>query len=74
MFSERGLTIKHIVLVMNYVFFAFQDNLELLLDRVNDLIEFRISAILQEISTVPLCSLPEGDPLTCEQFLNMTKV
>ncbi|XP_070603204.1 dynein axonemal heavy chain 5 isoform X1 [Erythrolamprus reginae] len=53
--------------------FSKLDNLELLLDRVNDLIEFRINAVLQEISTVPLCSLPEDDPLTCEQFLNMTK-
>ncbi|CAI5780204.1 dynein heavy chain 5, axonemal [Podarcis lilfordi] len=48
-------------------------DLELLLDRVNDLIEFRINAVLQEMSTVPLCNLPEDDPLTCEQFLHMTK-
>ncbi|XP_048363840.1 dynein axonemal heavy chain 5 [Sphaerodactylus townsendi] len=48
-------------------------DLELLLDRVNDLIEFRINAVLQEMSSVPLCSLPEEDPLTCEEFLNVTK-
>ncbi|XP_062835458.1 dynein axonemal heavy chain 5 isoform X2 [Anolis carolinensis] len=48
-------------------------DLELLLDRINDLIEFRINAVLQEMSTVPLSNLPEDDPLTCEQFLHMTK-
>ncbi|XP_066479011.1 dynein axonemal heavy chain 5 [Tiliqua scincoides] len=48
-------------------------DLELLLDQINDLIEFRINAVLQEMSTVPLCSLPKDDPLTCEEFLHMTK-
>ncbi|XP_044298752.1 dynein axonemal heavy chain 5 [Varanus komodoensis] len=48
-------------------------DLELLLNRVNDLIEFRINAVLQEVSSLPLCDLPEDDPLTCEQFLHMTK-
>uniref|UniRef100_A0A8D0GPG5 Dynein axonemal heavy chain 5 n=1 Tax=Sphenodon punctatus TaxID=8508 RepID=A0A8D0GPG5_SPHPU len=47
--------------------------LELLLDRVNDLLEFRIDAVLQEMSSVPLCRLPEDEPLTCEEFLQMTK-
>ncbi|KAM4687754.1 dynein axonemal heavy chain 5 [Discoglossus pictus] len=47
--------------------------LELLLDRVNDLVEFRIDAVLQEMSTTLLCKLPEGEPYTCEQFLQMTK-
>uniref|UniRef100_A0A803XX58 Dynein axonemal heavy chain 5 n=1 Tax=Meleagris gallopavo TaxID=9103 RepID=A0A803XX58_MELGA len=37
--------------------------LELLLDRVNDLIEFRIDAVLQEMSSVLLCKLPEDEPL-----------
>ncbi|XP_007952391.1 dynein axonemal heavy chain 5 [Orycteropus afer afer] len=47
--------------------------LELLLDRVNDLIEFRIDAILEEMSRTPLCQLPQEDPLTCDEFLQMTK-
>uniref|UniRef100_A0A8V0X370 Dynein axonemal heavy chain 5 n=1 Tax=Gallus gallus TaxID=9031 RepID=A0A8V0X370_CHICK len=47
--------------------------LELLLDRVNDLIEFRIDAVLQEMSSVPLCILPEDEPLSCEEFLQKTK-
>ncbi|XP_063137599.1 dynein axonemal heavy chain 5 isoform X2 [Rattus norvegicus] len=48
-------------------------DLELLLDRINDLIEFRIHAILEEMSSVALCQLPQDDPLTCEEFLQMTK-
>ncbi|XP_019376784.1 PREDICTED: dynein heavy chain 5, axonemal [Gavialis gangeticus] len=47
--------------------------LELLLDRVNDVVEFRIDVVLQEMSSVLLCKLPEDDPLTCEEFLQMTK-
>nr|XP_009683066.1 PREDICTED: dynein heavy chain 5, axonemal [Struthio camelus australis] len=47
--------------------------LELLLDRVNDLIEFRIDAVLQEMSSVPLCELPEDEPFSCEEFLQKTE-
>ncbi|KAG8442619.1 hypothetical protein GDO86_011415 [Hymenochirus boettgeri] len=47
--------------------------LNLLLDRVNDLVEFRIDAVLQDMSTTPLCKLPEDKPLTCEEFTQMTK-
>ncbi|XP_010139316.1 PREDICTED: dynein heavy chain 5, axonemal-like, partial [Buceros rhinoceros silvestris] len=47
--------------------------LELLLDRVNDLVEFRIDAVLREMNRVPLCKLPEDEPLSCEEFLQKTK-
>nr|XP_033785734.1 dynein heavy chain 5, axonemal isoform X1 [Geotrypetes seraphini] len=47
--------------------------LELLLDRVNDLVEFRIDAVLHEMTTIPLCKLPEEEPYTCEEFLQTTK-
>ncbi|XP_078222058.1 dynein axonemal heavy chain 5 isoform X3 [Callithrix jacchus] len=53
--------------------FAKIKDLELLLDRVNDLIEFRIDAILGEMGSTPLCQLPQEGPLTCEEFLQMTK-
>nr|XP_032816356.1 dynein heavy chain 5, axonemal isoform X1 [Petromyzon marinus] len=43
--------------------------LELLLDRANDLIEFRIEAVLREMSATPLCSLPTGEPWSCDEFL-----
>ena len=54
--------------------FFSKGNLELLLDSVNDLVEFRIDAILEEMSSTPLCQLPGEEPLTCEEFLQMTKV
>uniref|UniRef100_A0A4W3HHM2 Dynein, axonemal, heavy chain 5 n=1 Tax=Callorhinchus milii TaxID=7868 RepID=A0A4W3HHM2_CALMI len=49
------------------------DELELLIDRVNDLIEFRIDAVLQDMSSTQLCKLPEGESIMCEEFLQMTK-
>ncbi|XP_061572400.1 dynein axonemal heavy chain 5 [Cololabis saira] len=48
-------------------------NLELLIDRVNDLVEFRIDAVLQEMSTSTLCVLPEDEPVTCEEFIQTTR-
>ncbi|XP_049585235.1 dynein axonemal heavy chain 5 [Syngnathus scovelli] len=49
------------------------ENLELLMNRVNDLAEFRIDAVLQEMSTCTLCILPEDEPVTCEDFVKTTK-
>ncbi|XP_078395203.1 dynein axonemal heavy chain 5 [Cetorhinus maximus] len=49
------------------------DELELWLNRVNDLIEFRIDAVLQDMSTTQLCKLPEEEPITCEEFVQVTK-
>ncbi|KFQ30560.1 Dynein heavy chain 5, axonemal, partial [Mesitornis unicolor] len=57
---------------INTVFYKLA-GLKLLLDRVNDLVEFHIDAVLQEMSRVPLCKLPEDEPLSCEEFLQMTK-
>ncbi|XP_051812950.1 dynein axonemal heavy chain 5 [Acanthochromis polyacanthus] len=48
-------------------------NLELLMDRVNDLVEFRIDAVLQEMSVSTLCVLPEDEPVTCEAFVQTTR-
>lgn len=59
---------------LTHFFFPPKEDLELLLDRVNDWIEFRIDAILEEMSHMPLCRLPQEEPLTCEEFLQMTKV
>ncbi|KAM9386572.1 dynein axonemal heavy chain 5 [Phaethornis superciliosus] len=47
--------------------------LESLIDRVNDLVEFRIDAVLQEMNRVALCKLPEDEPMSCEEFLQKTK-
>ncbi|XP_046898543.1 dynein axonemal heavy chain 5 isoform X2 [Hypomesus transpacificus] len=48
------------------------EHLELLIDRVNDLVEFRIDAVLQDMSGAVLCVLPD-DPLSCEEFVQTTK-
>ncbi|CAL8248584.1 unnamed protein product [Lota lota] len=48
-------------------------DLELLMDRVNDLVEFRIDAVLQEMSATPLCVLPDDEPFTCEEFVQTTR-
>ncbi|XP_068612434.1 dynein axonemal heavy chain 5 [Brachionichthys hirsutus] len=48
-------------------------DLELLMDRVNDLVEFRIDAVLQEMSTSTLCVLPQDEPITCEEFVQTTR-
>ncbi|KAM6935220.1 dynein axonemal heavy chain 5 isoform 1-T1 [Lycodopsis pacificus] len=48
-------------------------DLELLMDRVNDLVEFRIDAVLQEMSGSTLCVLPEDEPVTCEAFVQTTR-
>ncbi|XP_039662329.1 dynein heavy chain 5, axonemal isoform X3 [Perca fluviatilis] len=43
------------------------------MDRVNDLVEFRIDAVLQEMSGSTLCVLPEDEPVTCEEFVQTTR-
>ncbi|KAM9783262.1 dynein axonemal heavy chain 5-like [Neosynchiropus ocellatus] len=48
-------------------------DLELLMDRVNDLVEVRIESVLQEMSATTLCFLPEDGPVTCEEFVHITR-
>ncbi len=45
-----------------------------MLERVNDLITYRINAILDEIANMPLCDLPEDEAITPEEFLKNTQV
>ncbi|KAI5105653.1 dynein heavy chain 5, axonemal isoform X1, partial [Silurus meridionalis] len=52
---------------------AALEELELLLDRANDLVQFRIEDVLQEMSEAMLCALPEDEPVTCEEFLQTTR-
>ncbi|XP_076010940.1 dynein axonemal heavy chain 5 isoform X2 [Genypterus blacodes] len=47
-------------------------DLELLMDRVNDFVKFRIVDVLEEMSRSTLCALPEDDPVTCEEFVQTT--
>lgn len=71
--KKRTKHSKMLNLSHSLLFFSTED-LELLVDRVSDLIEFRIDAVLEEMSSTPLCQLPQEAPLTCEEFLQMTKV
>ena len=48
--------------------------LELLMDRVHDVTEFRIDAILKEMASTVLCELPEDEPWTVDRFLENTQV
>ena len=48
--------------------------LELLIDRVNDLVEFRIEAVLHEMANMTLCELPEEEPWTVDEFLERTQM
>ena len=58
---------------MDSVYEALKE-LELLIDRANDLVKFRIEAVLQEMSNTPLCELPTDAPWTTEKFLKNTEV
>ena len=60
--------------IKDYISGVFKElaELELLLDRANDLVEFRIDAVLKSMSNIMLCELPEDEPLTVEQFLERT--
>lgn len=49
------------------------EDLELLMVRANELTEFRIDAVLQEMATTTLCQLPQDEPWTVEEFLENTQ-
>ncbi|XP_064611990.1 dynein axonemal heavy chain 5-like isoform X2 [Liolophura sinensis] len=48
--------------------------LELMMDRVHDLMEFRIEAILKEMSKTVLCQIPDEEPWTVDHFLENTQM
>ena len=50
------------------------EELELLVDRVSNILELRIEGVLQNIQTTPLCELPDNDPWTVQQFVSKTQV
>lgn len=50
------------------------EELELLINRANDLVAYRIDAVLEEMSTIPLTELPTHTPKTIEEFLKSTEV
>jgi len=52
---------------------AFQD-FELLVDRVSDIITYRIDAVLSDMSGTTLVDLPADEPWTVDHFIERTQV
>ena len=50
------------------------EELDLLLDRINDLIKYRIEGVLNEMSKTKLVELPTAQPLSITEFVEKTKV
>ena len=46
---------------------------ELLIDRANQLTEFRIDSVFAEMTQVPLVELPEDEPWTVDEFFERTR-
>jgi len=40
---------------------------------VTDIWDCRIEAVLEEMSAIPLCDLPEEEPLSVDEFLEHTQ-
>ena len=50
------------------------EELDLLLDRINDLIKYRIEGVLNEMSKTKLVELPTAQPLSITEFVEKTEV
>ncbi|CAI9729037.1 dynein heavy chain 5, axonemal-like [Octopus vulgaris] len=48
------------------------DELKKIVKRMTDLLECQIDAVLDDISLMPLCELPEDEPITVHEFLEKT--
>ena len=48
--------------------------LELLVERVSNTLEFQINGVLQDIQNTQLCDLPDGEPWTVDEFFKRTQV
>ena len=48
-------------------------SLRLLTKRASDILECRIDGVLAEMAMVSLCNLPEEDPITWTEFLQITE-
>ena len=48
--------------------------LELLVDRVSNMLEFQIEGVLRDIENTVLCELPDSEPWTVDEFVNRTQV
>ena len=48
--------------------------LEVLVNRVNDILEFRVDSVLKHMSETELCEIPDEEPLSVDKFLQITEV
>ena len=65
----------YVILAVYYcVRFVSSADLELLMTRAGDLVEFRIDAVLKDMAKTCLCELPGDEPWTVEHFLDTTQV
>lgn len=75
---EPGLTILNwtSVTLSSYTDDVYREfaAFELLVDRANDIIEYRINAVLQDMSSTVLCELPTSEPWTVDEFIDNTTV
>ena len=49
-------------------------DLEVLVNRVNDILEFRVEALLRDMIRTPLCEIPDDGPVDIPTFLARTEV
>ena len=75
---EPGLTMltwtsMNITTYLETVYEALRE-VELLIDRANDLVKYRIENILLDMTKVTLCELPTESPWSIEDFIKNTEV
>ncbi|CAF4402891.1 unnamed protein product [Rotaria socialis] len=64
-----SLTIDDFVNTVN----SALDEFNLSLERINNLLAYRVDAVLDEIATTTLCDLPEDEPIAPAEFLQQTQ-
>ena len=47
---------------------------ELLIDRANEIVEYRVLGAMNELTAVTLCELPTDEPWSVEYFVDHTQV
>ena len=48
-------------------------HLEMISKQAIDILDCRIEAVLEDMSTTALCDLPEDEPVTVQEFLVLTQ-
>lgn len=61
--------------VESYIDTVFKslDSLDLILNRANDLVTYRIEAVLNDMANAILCDITEDEPIAVEEFLRRTE-